>query len=189
MRKILVNHKRTEVIYDTDKKAYIKIIKLKFSKKLKCFFKIRKYPGYNYKYISDILNENGIKTAEILSFNRYTIITREIVGEKLLFSLMNADKNLFDELINKYVETVSKIINLGIYFGDFNFNNFIVHNKELFLIDLEDYRKDLFSSFRKKSLIKRLKRQLLERTEILGNMNKFYNGKDIYNKIEKKIDF
>ena len=76
---------------------------------------------------------------------------------------------------------------MGIYFGDFNFNNFIVYENELYAIDLEDYRKDFFSIYRKKSLIKRLRRQLVERTETAGKMLEFFNGKDIFNKIEKRL--
>ena len=82
---------------------------------------------------------------------------------------------------------VSKIINLGIYFGDFNFDNFIVYQNELYVIDLEDYRKDFFSTYRKKSLIKRLKRQLVERTEITGKMSEFFNGNEVFNEIEKRL--
>ena len=82
---------------------------------------------------------------------------------------------------------VSKIINLGIYFGDFNFDNFIVYQNELYAIDLEDYRKDFFSAYRKKSLIKRLKRQLVERTEITGKMSEFFNGNEVFNEIKKRL--
>ena len=90
-------------------------------------------------------------------------------------------------LIEEYIKLITKIINLGVYFGDFNFGNFIVHNKELYAIDLEDYRKDFFSKYRKKSLIKRLKRQLFERTEILGRMSEFYDGKEVFKKIEENV--
>lgn len=76
---------------------------------------------------------------------------------------------------------------MGIYFGDFNFDNFIVSQEELCAIDLEDYRKDLFSAFRKKSLIKRLRRQLVERTEITGKMSEFYNGNSVFNEIKKRL--
>ncbi|WP_334679334.1 hypothetical protein [Fusobacterium varium] len=47
-------------------------------------------------------------------------------------------------LIDKYIEIIAKIIELGIYFRDFNYYNFIVNDGELFVIDLEDYRKDIF---------------------------------------------
>ena len=52
---------------------------------------------------------------------------------------------------------------------------------------MEDYRKDFFSSYRKKSLIKRLKRQLMERTEVVGKMCEYYNGQDIFDKIINKL--
>ena len=187
MEKIIVNHKRTKVVYDTDKKTYAKYFYPKFDKKLKYLLKIRKYPGENYKYISDILEKDGIEVAEIIYYDKYSIKTKEVNGKSLFEELKEADEVKGKELLNKYIELVSKIINLGIYFGDFNFDNFIVSNEKLYVIDLEDYRKDLFSSYRKKSLIKRLKRQLLERTELVGKMFKYYNGKDVFNEIENRL--
>lgn len=187
MEKVIVNHKRTRVVYDTEKKIYTKYFYPKFDKKLKCFLGFRKYPGRNYKYISDILEKDGIKVAEIIDFSKYSVSTKEINGKDLSEELINSEKARGEKLINKYIEIVSKIINLGIYFGDFNFDNFIVYQDELYAIDLEDYRKDFFSVYRNKSLIKRLRRQLLERTEIIGKMSEFFNGNDIFNEIEKRL--
>ena len=82
---------------------------------------------------------------------------------------------------------ITKIINLGVYFGDFNFGNFIVHNKELYAIDLEDYRKDFFSKFRRKSLLKRLKRELRKNEKILKNVDENLKAEEIYLKIEENI--
>ena len=82
---------------------------------------------------------------------------------------------------------ITKIINLGVYFGDFNFGNFIVHNKELYAIDLEDYRKDFFSKFRRKSLLKRLKRELISNEKFLKKVDKNLKAEEIYLKIEKKL--
>ena len=90
-------------------------------------------------------------------------------------------------MIDKYVDIVTKIINLGVYFGDFNFGNFIVHNKELYVIDLEDYRKDFFSKFRKNSLLKRLKRELRKNEKILKNVDENLKIEDIYRKISNNI--
>lgn len=187
MEKVIVNHKRTKVIFNTEGRVYTKYFYPKFDKKIKCFLGLRKYPGRNYKYISDILEEDGIKVAEVINFNKYSVSTKEIIGKNLSEELKNSEKERGKELINKYIEIVSKIINLGIYFGDFNFDNFIVSQEELCAIDLEDYRKDLFSAFRKKSLIKRLRRQLVERTEITGKMSEFYNGNSVFNEIEKRL--
>lgn len=188
MEKVIVNHKRTKVVFDTEKRIYTKYFYPKFDKRLKCFLGFRKYPGKNYKCISDILEGDGIKVAEVVNFDKYSVSTKEIMGNNLSEELINSEKTRGKELINKYIEIVSKIINLGIYFGDFNFNNFIVYENELYAIDLEDYRKDFFSIYRKKSLIKRLRRQLVERTETAGKMLEFFNGKDVFNKIEKRLN-
>ena len=91
-------------------------------------------------------------------------------------------------LIDKFVSIVTKIINLNVYYGDFNFNNFIVSNGEVYAIDLEDYRKDFLTKFRKKSTMKRLKRQLLEKEEVLIKMHEYFNGEKIYQQIEKELE-
>ena len=187
MEKVIVNHKRTKVVFDTEKRIYTKYFYPKYDKRLKFFLGFRKYPGRNYKYISDILEKDGIKVAEVVDFDKYSVSTKEINGKDLSEELINSERERGKELINKYVEIVSKIINLGIYFGDFNFDNFIVYQNELYAIDLEDYRKDFFSAYRKKSLIKRLKRQLVERTEIIGKMSDFYDGNNVFNEIEKRL--
>ena len=99
----------------------------------------------------------------------------------------NNDKRYVKTLIEKYIETVTKIIELGVYFGDFNFGNFIVSNGEIYAIDLEDYRKDFLTRFRRKPMMKRLKRELKGREEILNRMNEYFNGEKIYQQIKEKI--
>ena len=187
MEKVIVENSRSKVVYNDLEKTYTKYFYSEFGKKIRFFLRLRRYPGKNYKYISDIFEKEGIKVAEIIDFDKYSVSTKEINGKDLSEELINSERERGKELINKYVEIVSKIINLGIYFGDFNFDNFIVYQNELYAIDLEDYRKDFFSAYRKKSLIKRLKRQLVERTEITGKMSEFFNGNEVFNEIKKRL--
>ena len=176
------------VIYNAKKKTYTKIIKPKLKKQLKYFFRLRKYPGENIKYIADMFNKNGIKTFEILKYSKYIVVTKEIEGKSLMDEIINNDdKEYVNTLINKYIEIVTKIIELGVYFGDFNFGNFIVSDGELYAIDLEDYRKDFLTRFRRKPMMKRLKRELKGREEILNRMNEYFNGEKIYWQIKEKI--
>ncbi|WP_462355212.1 BUD32 family EKC/KEOPS complex subunit [Fusobacterium ulcerans] len=177
------------VIYNAKKKTYTKIIKPKLKKQLKYFFKLRRYPGENIKYIADIFNKNGIKTFEVLKYSKYMVVTKEIDGKSLMDEIINNnDKKYIKILIEKYIDKVKRIIELGVYFGDFNFGNFIVSNGELYAIDLEDYRKDFLTRFRRKAMMKRLKRELKGREEILNRMNQYINSEKIYQQIEKKIN-
>lgn len=183
MKKTIVDGKKTKVVYDSERKIYIKTFNPDGDKKLKCLLGMRVYPGRNFKKISDYFNANGIKTPKIVEVGKYKVVTEEIEG-KVLKDFMQScepERQLF--LIDLYIETVAKIINLGVYFGDFNFGNFIVNNEELWAIDLEDYRHDFFSGWRKRSLLKRLRRFLLER----NYQDLVMNGEDIYDKIIKKI--
>ena len=188
MKKIIVDGVLRKVIYDTENKTYTKTIKLKWKKKIKCILGLRKYPGENIKYIADLFQKNGINTFDVLEYSKNSAVTSEIEGRILMDEiLITKDKDKVQELIDKFVDIVTRIIDLGVYYGDFNFGNFIVSNGELYAIDLEDYRKDFFTKFRKKSIMKRLKRQLLEKEEILEKMNEYFNGEKIYYQIENKV--
>ena len=185
MEKIIVENSRSKVIYNDLEKTYTKYFYSEFGKKIRFFLRLRKYPGKNYKYISDVFEKEGIKVAEIINFDKYMVKTREIPGISLLeYMKLNIDgkKEIF---IEKYIELVSKIINLGIYFGDFHFGNFIVYNEEIYVIDLEDYKKDILSKYRKKSLLKRLKRYLFRLADIYNQ--DICDGEKIYYKILQKL--
>lgn len=183
MIKVIVDGAKTKVMYDSEKRVYTKTFNPDTDKKLKYILGMRTYPGENFKKISDFFNKNGIRTPKILEVGKFKIVTQELEGILFRDELHTAanERKLF--LLDLYIEIVAKIINLGVYFGDFNFGNFIVSNNDLWAIDLEDYRKDFFSSCRKKSLLKRLKRFLLNtKTDNLP-----MNGQEIYDKILKKI--
>ena len=181
--------RKEEIIYNLEKESYTKIVVPKFSKRIKYYLGLRRYPGYNVKYMVDFLNTNGIKTFEILSYSKYITETKEIKGKTLFDSLKSEkDINKINELFNKYIEIVSKIINLGIYFGDFNYFNFIIKDNEMYVIDLEDYRKDFLCKFRKKDMLKRLKDKLCYMEKMLGRSEKIFDGNKIYEDIFKKTN-
>ncbi|WP_130891122.1 hypothetical protein [Fusobacterium ulcerans] len=189
MQKIIIDGVLRKVVYDTEAKTYTKTIKLKWKKKIKCILGLRKYPGENIKYIAELFQKNGIRTFNVLEYSKYSVITSEIEGRSLMDEILTIkNKEKVQILINKFIDIVSKIINLDVYYGDFNFNNFIVSNGEIYAIDLEDYRKDFLTKFRKKSTMKRLKRQLLESGEILEKMNEYLNGKETYEKIRERVE-
>lgn len=189
MQKIIIDGVLRKVVYDTEAKTYTKTIKLKWKKKIKCILGLRKYPGENIKYIAEIFQKNGIKTFNVLEYSKHSVVTSEIEGRSLMDEILEIkSKEEAQVLIDKFVSIVTKIINLNVYYGDFNFNNFIVSNGEVYAIDLEDYRKDFLTKFRKKSTMKRLKRQLLEKEEVLTKMNEYFNGEKMYQQIEKELE-
>ncbi len=189
MQKIIIDGVLRKVVYDTEAKTYTKTIKLKWKKKIKCILGLRKYPGENIKYIAEIFQKNGIKTFNVLEYSKHSVVTSEIEGRSLMDEILETkSKEEAQILIDKFVSIVTKIINLNVYYGDFNFNNFIVSNGEVYAIDLEDYRKDFLTKFRKKSTMKRLKRQLLEKEEVLTKMNEYFNGEKMYQQIEKELE-
>lgn len=130
MEKVVVDTDLRKVIYNSENKTYTKIIKCRLKKRIKFLLGIRKYPGENIKYISELFKKNGIKALEVLEYSKYKVVTKEITGKTFLEELISNYNNYESKiLIEEYIKLITKIINLGVYFGDFNFGNFIVHNK------------------------------------------------------------
>ena len=185
---LMFKRAKDEIYYDEVNKTYTKLIKPRFNKKIKYFFGLRKYPGKNVKYISDLFLQNGIRTFEVIEVSKYKTVTKEITGDTLMDKIIRLKNDEeINNLIEKYIKIVVKIIELGVYYGDFNFGNFIVNNGKLYVIDLEDYRKDFFSKFRKKEMMRRLKRTLYNTEKNLENRKVKLNGEEIYLKIEEKL--
>lgn len=154
--------KYSQVFYDEKKDIYIKNFTPKLKKRIKFFLGLRKYPGKNYKYISDLFNKMGIKTPEIVEYGKYHIITKNISG-KILEKVLEEEKDKIkiEKYLKKYIEIVSIILKNKIYYEDFHFGNFILFNDDLYILDLEDYKKDILFIFRKKKIFKILKRKLM----------------------------
>ena len=151
------NHKRSIVYYNSVKDTFVKLFFPKVSKKIKYFFQLRKYPGHNFKYINDELNKIGILTAEIVSYDKYSVTTKNLHGSTL-------DKFIKDDLnhplVKEFIKIAVKILKSGFYNGDFAFKNFIVKDNKIYAIDLEDYRKERFFTHDINYAIKRLGNQL-----------------------------
>ena len=107
MERVIVDTDLRKVIYNSENKTYTKIIKCKLKKRIKFFLKIRKYPGENIKYISELFRKNGIKALEVLEYSKYKVVTKEITG-----------KTFLEELILNYNNYESKILNRKIYYND-----------------------------------------------------------------------
>ena len=138
---------------------------------MKFFFRFRKYPGENFKFISEELKRMGIRVPEIVSFNKYEVITKKIQGVSLTEYFH--ENGYDDKILKSFLDIVVKILESGIYFGDFNTNNFIISDGEIFAIDLEDYKKLIF-----------LKR---DRNEALRRLRNTFRNEEWYNYVEKNL--
>lgn len=152
--KIINKQKRSLVLYDEVNDTFIKYFYPKISSRIKYFFRFRKYPGENYAFISKVLNSLGINTAEILSFDKYSVITKNL-NAPTLENYISTHKNSTD-IINLYVNTITILLKNNIYCGDFSYDNFLIKDNKLFAIDLEDYRKVTFFKKDTKEAIRRL---------------------------------
>ena len=175
--KIIKNDKRSKVMYDSLQKQYIKEFTPKTTKKIKYFLKLDRYPGYNFRYISNLLESLNIKTPEIINFSKYEVITKKIEGKSLEEILKESSKEETKLYIEKYVDLIRKLIENKIYFADYSCDNFYIHNGEIYALDLEDYRKDFLFNIRKKKMFKVMEEKI--RTipnECLNKLNITYKN-------------
>lgn len=154
---ILNNNKYSNIKYNKTLDEYEKRFYPPFSKKIKYILRLRKYPGHNFKFISNELNKLGIATADITYCSKYVVKTKNIHGITLETYI---DKNYSHPLIKTFIKLVAKIIDNNIYFGDFALDNFIVKDNIIYAIDLEDYRKEMFFTHTKQYTIDRLYKSL-----------------------------
>lgn len=144
--------KRSSVFYDKKRDAFIKTFNPNIKSKIKYFFRLRKYPGYNFNYIRNVLKNMGFNVVTILEYSKYSITTENIHGislEEYYFSN--------PEIIKDYINLVVKLLNNGIYAGDLSLDNFIVKDNKIYIIDMEDYRYTPFILRGKKEALRRLK--------------------------------
>lgn len=144
--------KRSCVYYDEQKDTFIKKFKPNFKSRLKFWFKLRRYPGENFNYISNILNSLGIKTAKIISYGPYEVETRNIHGISLQ-EYYKINPNIDD----KYISLILILLKNNIYSGDLSLDNFIIKDHEIYVIDMEDYKYNKFFKKSKNEFFKRLK--------------------------------
>lgn len=152
---IIVDHRRTKVFYDNKRELYVKKFYPRLEMRLKYSLGLRRYPGKNFHYISDTLNSLGIKTPEIERVGKYEIVTKKVSGEPLSKHLLR-DRSL----VKEFLDLIVKVLENGIYFGDFNTNNFIVSKGSIYALDLEDYRKELFFNRTNDEALRRLRTTL-----------------------------
>ena len=155
--KLINKHKHSEVYYNEETDEFIKLFFPKFSKKIKYFLGLRKYPGHNFKFISKELNKLGIPTAEITACDKYSVTTKNVDGMTIEEYI---DGDLNHPVVDEFIEIAVKILTNGIYYGDFSFKNFIIKDKKIYAIDLEDYRKESFFTHSLEYAIPRLKNRL-----------------------------
>lgn len=164
MEEIIVNNKERTVIYDTDKKIYKKYVRPTFKEKIKIFLGFKRSNGENAAFLSKFLKEHGIRTYEVISYTKYSYITKEVEGKTLLDTILEIknDKLLVKEYLEKYLKIVKKIIDLDLYYADFYFNNLMVDkNGEIYIIDIDEMQLTWYTKhFKNKKVIPRLKQTL-----------------------------
>lgn len=179
MLKEIVNSNRSKVWYDEKNEVYIKKFYPKFSKKIKYLFKISKYPGENFNYISQELKKIGIKTSDIVYYSKYEVHTKKVVGKSLEEIFKGDDLNTVAYYLEKYIQLINKLIENKIFFCDFSGDNFFVQHDDIVVIDLEDYRKSIF--FKKKKMLKKIKDKLDFEVRT-SNLNKIINSEKLLKK-------
>ncbi|MEG1942091.1 MAG: Mn2+dependent serine/threonine protein kinase [Cetobacterium sp.] len=156
--KTVAKHKRSSVFYSEQNDSFIKTFTPKLNRKIKFFFRLRKYPGDNFYYISNLLNSLNIKTPTITKHSKYSIETKNLAGLSLkeYLELNPNDTHAIEQFIN----IISTLMKNNIYSGDLTPNNFIFKNGTIYALDLEDYRHNTKLTFKKNEFLRRLKTKI-----------------------------
>ncbi|MEZ6854532.1 hypothetical protein [Halodesulfovibrio aestuarii] len=150
------NHKRA-VYYDEEKKQYIKYFTPKLELKLKYWFRLRKYPGTNFSYIADKLQALGLKTPQVITAEKYKVITQEVEAPTLKEYLQETNDPTIEPRI---IELIATILNSGIVFFDFHYENFLYKNGQVYILDLEGYTDSIFKSRGRAGVLFRIEKHL-----------------------------
>lgn len=153
--KIVVEHDRSSVHYNETSDTFIKRFNPKIESKIKYFLRLRKYPGQNFFYISNLLNSLNIKTAKIVAHSNYHVETENVNGI-ILEDFIKTNENC-QHIVDKYISLILTLLKHDIYSGDLHLRNFIVKNNEIYALDLEDYRHVKAFSRGKDEFFRRLK--------------------------------
>ncbi|MGL6167884.1 MAG: hypothetical protein ACRC0Y_06335 [Fusobacteriaceae bacterium] len=171
---VIIDIGTRKVEYFPNEKSYLKTFKPKLKDKFKFWFRIRRYPGENFKYISEELTKIGVNSVKVKTFGKYFVDTEEIDGTTLENFLLCCSDDEKHKIILQFIDYVIRIINAGIYFGDFHYKNFMVDkNQMLIAIDLEGYKKEKINSSGPTASMRRLKKDIKD--------------KEVYLKIESRI--
>ncbi|WP_026364549.1 hypothetical protein ACQ0P8_07140 [Halodesulfovibrio aestuarii] len=150
------NHKRA-VYYDEEKKQYTKCFTPKLELKLKYWFGLRQYPGLNFAHIANRLNALGLKTPPVITAEKYKIITQEVEAPTLKEYLQETKDPTIEP---RLIELVATILNSGIVFFDFHYENFLYKDNEFCVLDLEGYSDSFFTSRGKSGVLYRIEKHL-----------------------------
>ena len=167
MQCIKKKHNRT-IFYDNKTRRYTKVFTPKLEFKIKYWLGIRKYPGLNFAHIANRLEELGIGTPKVVHAEKYKVVTEEIVAPTVREYLeKNPDPALESHLIN----LIAKVLNAGISFFDFHYDNFMYKDGKCIALDLEEYSDSIFLSRGRKGILFRIERHL---------------GKNFRNEVERR---
>ena len=167
MQCIRKNHKRS-VFYDSETKRYIKVFTPKLELKIKYWLGLRKYPGLNFAHIANRLEELGISTPKVVHAEKYKVVTEEIAAPTVREYL---EKKPDPALESRLVDQIATVLNAGISFFDFHYDNFMYKDGESIALDLEGYSDSIFLSRGRKGVLYRIEKHL---------------GKDFRNEVEKR---
>ena len=170
------NNKRS-LYYDEEREHYIKYFTPKLKLKLKYWFGFRNYPGLNFQHIAQKLSELGLHTPTVISADKYVVVTKEIhaptVGE--YFTKTN-DPTVQTRL----VEIIASILNAGIVFFDFHYDNFLYKNGQFYVLDLEGYTDSIFVFRGRKEVLYRIEKHL--GVEFRNEVDKRWNKVSLFKK-------
>jgi len=156
MKCLRKNHKRA-VYLDETTREYTKIFTPKLELKIKYWLGMRKYPGLNFAHIAKRLNALGLKTPVVVAAEKYKVTTKEIVAPTVAQHMKETSDSTIEPQL---IELIASILNAGIVFFDFHYENFLYKEGEFYVLDLEGYSDSIFVSRGRAGVLYRIEKHL-----------------------------
>ena len=186
MRKIIAESDDRITFYDSEKKVYEKYVKANHKKRFRMFLGLKRCHGENAYYLSNLLKKNGINTYEVISYDKFSYVTKEIEGVSL-FNKIVEEKEKAEYYLAEYMKIIRRILDLNLYYTDFHLGNFLIDkDNKIYIIDIDEMQDSWYYGVLKKfRVIKKLKRTLKNDEEELKKYNIDFDADEMYSRYIK----
>lgn len=147
--------KYSSVHYDPEHDTFIKTFSPNLTDRWRYRLGIRRYPGYNFRYVAKRLSLLGIQAPDIIESKRYRLVTANVNGVPLKQVIQDDPA-----LQQRYVDILVALYRDRIHCRGLHTDNFLVKDGDIIAIDLDAYKAPRVFTYPRQEFIDCLSRSL-----------------------------